>query len=128
MPFDNPHQTPVGDLELLMDARSRIVDQSTWLKRNYRHGERHCLVAVLSLAAGSRNFNFPSQTERRLTRHLAKQLPPKLPFFIKTSFITARQRLMWFNDDARTSHQDVIALFDRTIEHLTSRVPQYVSA
>jgi len=27
---------------------------------------------------------------------------------------------MWFNDDSRTSHEDVMALFDRTISHLAS--------
>jgi hypothetical protein len=27
---------------------------------------------------------------------------------------------MWFNDDARTSHEDVIALFNRSINHLVS--------
>jgi len=32
----------------------------------------------------------------------------------------ARQRLMWFNDDSRTSHEDVMALFDRTISHQAS--------
>ena len=30
MPFDNPHQTPFGDLELLMDARGRISSRETW--------------------------------------------------------------------------------------------------
>ena len=27
MPFDSPHQMPFGDIELLMDARSRISDR-----------------------------------------------------------------------------------------------------
>jgi hypothetical protein len=38
-------------------------------------------------------------------------------------FLTARQRLMWFNDNPRTSHADVMALFDRTIDSLASTVP-----
>jgi hypothetical protein len=31
MPFDNPHQTPFGDIEILTDARNRIASQNTWL-------------------------------------------------------------------------------------------------
>ena len=29
MPFDNPHQTPFGDLELLMETRGRISSRDT---------------------------------------------------------------------------------------------------
>ena len=28
MPFDNPHQMPFGDLELLMEARGRISSRT----------------------------------------------------------------------------------------------------
>ena len=42
-------------------------------------------------------------------------------------FVTSRQRLVWFNDDPGTKHEDVIALFDRTIDHLTIKAPVYVS-
>jgi hypothetical protein len=31
MPFDNPHQTPFGDLELLMETRGRISGRETWI-------------------------------------------------------------------------------------------------
>ena len=44
-------------------------------------------------------------------------LPPGEPFLIR---FVASQRLMWFNDDSRTSHEDVMALFDRTISHLAT--------
>jgi hypothetical protein len=36
--------------------------------------------------------------------------------------IQARQRPMRFNDDSRTSHEDVMALFDRAICSLTTKV------
>ena len=36
-------------------------------------------------------------------------------------FFTARQRLMWFNDARHTSHADVMALFDRAINHLMAQ-------
>ena len=121
MPFDNPHQMPFGDLEILRDARSRIADEGNWLKGDFRDGDRHCLVAALSVAAGSRNFKIPNKAERRLARFLVTQLPAKAPFWTRLRVMPARHRLMYFNDDARTTHSDVMALYDRAIEHLASR-------
>jgi hypothetical protein len=128
MPFDNPHETPFGDVELLMDARGRISDPNKWTKGRFRDGDRHCLVAALSLAAGSRNYTRPNRTERRLAGHLAEQFPPGRSILMRITFITARQRLIWFNDGSRTKHEDVMALFDRTVDHLAGKVPHYVSA
>ena len=125
MPFDAPHQTPFGDIELLTDARSRISDRRTWVQGSFQDGDRHCLVAALSLACGSRSFHVPNRTEKRLVRLLATRLPSNGPFLIR---FVARQRLMWFNDDSRTSHQDVMALFDRTISHLARTAPISVPA
>jgi hypothetical protein len=117
MPFDAIYQTPFGDIELLIDARSRIANCKSWVQGRFQDGDRHCLVGALSLACGSRSFHVPNRTEKRLARLLATRLPPDGPFLIR---FVARQRLMWFNDDSRTSHEDVIALFDRTISHLAS--------
>ena len=128
MPFDNPHQTPFGDLELLMDARSRISNPNTWTKSRFRDGDRHCLVAALSLESGSRSFRMANRTERRLAGILAKQLPPSRLLLMMMTFIPPRRRLIWFNDSFRTNHGDVMALFDRTIHHVASKVPRYVSA
>ena len=125
MPFDAPYQTPFGDIELLLDARSRISNRKTWVQGSFQDGDRHCLVAALSLACWSRSFHVPNRTEKRLARLLATRLPPDEPFLIR---FVARQRLMWFNDDSRTSHEDVIALFDRTISHLASTAPITVPA
>jgi hypothetical protein len=91
----------------------------------FQDGDRHCLVAALSLACGSRSFHVPNRTEKRLARLLATRLHPDGPFLIRFG---ARQRLMWFNDDSRTSHEDVMALFDRTISHLVSTARISVSA
>ena len=74
MPFDNPPQAPIGDVAILMDARSRIADPSRWLQYSFQDGDRHCLVAALSLACGSPSFDIPNETERRLAKHLAKQM------------------------------------------------------
>ena len=127
MPFDAPCQTPFGDIELLADARSRISNRKSWAQGRFQDGDRNCLVAALSLACGSRSFHMPNRTEKRLARLIAKQMPPDAPFMTRSRFIPARQRLMSLNDDPRTTHEDVMALFDRTIGHLVSaarvRVP-----
>ena len=122
MPFDNPPGTPFGDIELLWDARSRISNRDHWVKGRYQDGDRHCLIAVLSLVSGSPSFDAANRVERRLTRLLAKQLPSPFRYWAP-KFFTARRRLMCFNDNARTSHEDVIALFDRAINHLASKAP-----
>ena len=47
MPFDSPYQMPLGDIELLMDARSRICERNSWVRHRFEDGDRHCLVAAL---------------------------------------------------------------------------------
>src|SRR6478736_3635523 len=123
MPFDAPYQTPFGDIELLTDARSRISNRKAWVQGRFQDGDRHCLVAALSLACGSRSFHLPNQTEERLARLIAKQIPPNAPHIIRYRLVPARQRLMSLNDDPRTTHEDVMALFDRTISHLARTAP-----
>ncbi len=54
MPFDNPHQAPFGDIELLREARSRISSKGDWVQGRFRDGHRECLVAALSVVSGSR--------------------------------------------------------------------------
>ena len=98
------------------------------MQGRFKDGDRHCLVAALSVVSGSLNFNMPNPVERRLARLLVAQLPAGRRIWARLRFFTARQRLMWFNDDPRTSHADVMALFDRTIDSLASKVPAYVSA
>ena len=65
MPFDAPYQTPFGDIELLTDARSRIANRNLWVRHRFEDVDRHCLVAALSLACGSRSFQLPNQTEKQ---------------------------------------------------------------
>jgi hypothetical protein len=127
MPFDNPYHCPFGDIEVLMDARSRIADADRWLKNNYRDQDRQCLVAALSMASGSRNFEEPNHTELRISRTLAKQLRPKRGWSRFLIFVTAQFRLIEFNDHYRTQHKDVLALIDRTIEHLRNDAPVHAA-
>jgi hypothetical protein len=115
MPFDAPYQTPFGDIELLTEARSRISNRKFWVQGRFQDGDRHCLVAALSLACGSRNFQMPNRTEKRLARKIAKQIAPDAPFITRCSLLPARMRLMSLNDGRHTTHADVIALFDRTL-------------
>jgi hypothetical protein len=128
MPFDNPHQTPYGDLELLIEARGRVSSREAWVRGHFRRGGRYCLVAALSLTCGSRSFGMPNRTELRLSRLIAMQMPSDAPFWIRHRFMPARRRLIAFNDDLFTHHEDVIALFDRAIEHLASAAPVCVVA
>ena len=126
MPFDNPYQSSFGDVERLWDAQRCIASRGDWVQGRFQDGDRHCLVAALSIAAGSRSFNMPNRLERRLARLLATELPPTT-FWARMNFLTRRLRLMWFNDDPGTRHEDVMALFDRTIGHLTNAHPVSVS-
>ena len=128
MPFDNPHQAPFGDLELLMEARSRISSREAWVQGHFQRRGRHCLVASLSLTCGSRSFGMPNRTEQRLSRLIAMQMPSNVPFWIRYRFMPARRRLIAFNDDALTRHADVMALLDRAIDNLLSTAPARVAA
>ena len=127
MPFDNPHQTPFGDAELLWEARSRVSTRSDWVQGRFQDGNRLCIVGALSLVSGSRSFETPNRVERRLARVLVAQLPQRRPVWVRLRFFTARQRLMWFNDNRRTGHADVLALFDRAIDHSMSKTPAFIS-
>ena len=62
MPFDAPYQTPFGDIELLIDARSLISDRKSWVRHRFEDGDRHCPVAALSLVCGSRSVRMPNRT------------------------------------------------------------------
>jgi hypothetical protein len=128
MPFDNPHQSPFGDLELLMEARGRISSRDTWVQGHFRKGGRYCLVASLSLTCGSRSFGMPNRTEQRLSRLIAMQMPSSAPFCIRHRFMPARQRLIAFNDEPHTRYDDVIALLDRAIDHLANTARLRVAA
>jgi hypothetical protein len=128
MPFDNPCHAPIGDVAILMDARDRIADPSRWLKHGFQDGDRRCLVAALSLASGSRSFDDPNETERRLTKLLAKQVPLNRGFGKWAALVSPRNGLMMFNDHRRTRHDDVVGLFDRAIEHVSRKAALYVAA
>jgi hypothetical protein len=128
MPFDNPHQMPFGDLELLMEARGRISRKDFWVQGHFQKDGRYCLVASLSLTCGTRSIGMPSRTEQRLSRLVATQIPSDAPFWIRHRFMPARRRLIAFNDDLLTRHEDVMALFDRAIEHLVISTQVRVAA
>jgi hypothetical protein len=111
-----------GDTEILINARSRVSDADHWLQFAYQGRGRLCLMAALSLASNSRNFDRPSASERRLARIMVKKLSNG-SIWKWLVFLTPRYRLMLFNDYSRTSHADVVALFDRAIHHLEAKSP-----
>jgi hypothetical protein len=127
MPFDNPFEGPLGDIQILMDARRSIADPSHWLQGGLRYGDRYCLVAAISRACRSSRFGRPNETERRLIRLLDKQLPRMSDFRFGMLF-TSRYRLMMFNDYRLRQHEDVLALFDRAIGQLRTDVPIYAAS
>jgi hypothetical protein len=126
MPFDGPYPNPFGDIELLTEARSRISSRESWVQGRFQGGNRRCLIAALSLVCGSRSVRMPNRTERRLARLIAVQIPPSAPFVVRLRLLPARQRLMSFNDEPHTRHEDVMALFDRTIHSLAAQVPVHI--
>jgi hypothetical protein len=71
-------------------------------------------------------FRLAKSSGTTLTRLLARQLPSRT-FWSRMRFFTARQRLIWFNDYRHTRHEEIIALFDRTIDKLTRDMPVCVS-
>ena len=113
----------VGAARVVSDAPSRSSRE-----RASSLGVSSAVVAALSLAAGSRHFNMPNKTERRLARLLAAQIPPPTSLFKRITLLSARQRLIRYNDSFGTSHQEVIALFDRSIHYLASEASACVSA
>ena len=120
MPFDAPCPTPFGDIELLTDARNCIRNRNSWVQGRFQDMDRYCLVAALSLACGSRSFDIPNRTEKKLARLIAAQIPRDAPFMSRWRLVPVRQRLMALNDAPCTTHEDVMALFDRTISHLAT--------
>jgi hypothetical protein len=128
MPFDSPGDNPFGDIQILTDVRNRIADRRRWVQGAFWDGDRHCLVAALSVASQSHDFSRPNRLERRLAGILVQHLPRNAGLSKFLIFSTARFRLTAFNDRRRTQHADVLALLDRAIEHLHTRVPQYLVA
>ena len=86
------------------------------------------VVAALSLACGSRTFDNPNETERRLAKFLAKQMPLNRGFSKWMTLVSPRNGLMTFNDHRRTRHDDVVGLFDRAIDYAARKAPLYIAA
>jgi hypothetical protein len=128
MPFDNPFEVPFDDIHLLMNARARIASPHCWLQGRFRKGDRYCLVGALSVECGSRSFRIPNRTERRLARRLAEQLPMVWKFWSRMMFFAPRYGMIMFNDNCRTRHKNVVALFDRAIQQLMAESPLRVAS
>lgn len=95
----------------LIAARALIDTPEKWTRHTYARNEHgldvnensnsavcFCIMGALNKATGDQAGALP------LTQHLAVNLPTKF------------DRIPAFNDDPTTTHADVLALFDRTIE------------
>lgn len=120
MPFDGSHGQS-GDVTILLAARSRITGQGHWVKGTFKLGDGWCIVGALSAACASPGFKLPNDTERRLSRKLAKELPWTVRALGAAWYPIARLNLISYNDRPDTSHPDVLALFDRAIAKMAGR-------
>lgn len=119
MPFDAMVAQSPSDADLLCRARSYIDTPNRWLKGAYmiKSQRRYCATAALAKACNVRRFWRSNNQLRHLTRLLVKELPREGVF--SRWCLTSRARLVHFNDQATTSHQDMMALFNRAITHQT---------
>lgn len=117
MPFDG-YQSRYGDIERLLDARSRIAEPSHWIKRAFKSGNSYCTVGALMAACGNDGMKALGSVEGRLVKLLANELPRRQRIRWRMTFQPAQWVVMAFNDDPKTVHADVLALFDRAIARL----------
>jgi hypothetical protein len=100
MPFDGLGESP--EAKLLIAARDRIGAQIRWCKGLLSHDGQWCTVGAICATAD----NLRSE----LIELLATELPTWAPVAD-----CAEDSVTGFNDDARTTHADVMAVFDRAI-------------
>jgi hypothetical protein len=50
MRFDNPYRTSFGEVEPLWATRGCLASRGDWVQGRFQDGDRHCLVAALSIA------------------------------------------------------------------------------
>lgn len=123
MPFDNPHEIPFGDIELLKMARCYIEDPRKWIQGRYIHGTRYCAIGALGMATCNRVWPLSHQGNR-LARRLCQEMsyPRRLLSYISTAKIA----LISFNDSSE--HKDVIAIFDKAISRLETQNSRMIEA
>lgn len=128
MPFDstNPRQEPSSDGELLRQAQQMICDERFWIKYAWWVDtpwgtRRYCPVAAIALVCDNTNVRRPSKLERRLCRLLVHQMP--LYGGLWRLLVTPRLLVRIYNDHARTTHADIMKLFDGAIASTRSVEP-----
>jgi hypothetical protein len=126
VPFDHLNPAPNQRSGNPFGARNRIESPGRWVQQQFEHGDRHCLAATLAVARNKESFCASNTGERRLTRMLAEQLPSESSWQARFEPVSARRRLMPFNEDCPAQHADAIALIDRTIRHQVCRVFAFV--
>jgi hypothetical protein len=120
MPFDNPRPGPLTDIEILVgcaksDRQPELLAEGPLQEITPALPHRRTGVAC-----NNPQFDEPSRTGRRMTLAMARQLPRGWGRLQRMICFRPRKRLIRFNDNPRMTHDDVMALFDRTIQHLGS--------
>lgn len=137
MPFDAMGNGPQSDADLLRAARSLIAIPSLWTQGAYSRNRwdytARCAMMALGVACGCGNQTprVPTGQQRQLARLLVNEMPRRGGFFGR--LLPANGRLIMFNDSRRTTHDDVLRLFDRAIareavRQRKTRIPVYLYA
>jgi hypothetical protein len=102
----------VSDIEVIREARSILSDPNAWGKGAARPTpQAWCAVGALSLAIG----RLPAGDGRRresYLRDVAELVESHIPHDAES------HRLSIYNDDPRTTHQDILNVFDKTLADL----------
>lgn len=107
--------------QILIDAKALIADPARWSKGLFYNGRKcsYCAVGALNVASGCetpygagdntpKGVRIANQTARRFLDHAVNSYAP------------SEFSVMSFNDKPRTSHEDVMRVFDKAIEAAAS--------
>lgn len=120
MPFDNPPEPrePSREVQLLRLARDKIGSRHRWVQGKWTTSDgRLCLVMAIQEACSAIQKR---QERRRMVRRLIRHLDRETPFQrrVMLCWLSARQRVVCFNDRRSTTYRDVMGLFHNAIERL----------
>ena len=111
--------------ETLIKARALIADPGSWGKRAREHFGRRCAVGAISQAiyGQSGRLRTCEANNEPCVQALVFAMSPQQLLEVDTALMErfacecrgAAWRVMAFNDKLSTTHQDVLALFDRAI-------------
>ena len=96
----------------LIAAKVLIDSPDKWVKGMLRDGARHCLLGAVEVVTEQTKQWPPNERFTIATARLAEAIPDEWQTFTTFWF----DQLPIYNDRAKTTHPDIMALFDRAIE------------